>query len=1360
MAVNINGGALEFSASINAAQFNAAISQIEKQLLSLTNTAEREANSIEKVARNAATAIAAYASFTTASNFVQDIVRVRGEFQQLEVAFTTMLQSREKADKLMQEITQFAATTPFELKDVAGATKQLLAFGISADDIIPTLRSLGDISAGIGAPVGEIAYLFGSIKTQGKAMTLDIRQFAQRGIPIYEELAKVLKVDQTELNGFIEAGKVGFPEIQQVFKNLTAEGSKFGGLMEAQSKTLTGQISNLKDAWNQMLNDIGKGQEGLFADAISSATYLVKNFESVLDILKVLIITYGSYKAAVIATSVVQGIAASAANGYTIAQTLQYRAMLISEKAMKLLNRTMLANPFVAVATAIGAIVAALLIFNRRASEAKDKATLLADANEKVGDRMAETEAKIRPYVEQLKNANLSEQQRLDIYNKLKEIDPKIIAGLDAKTLSYQTLTANVNAYLGALRKQLGIEANREALTGSIKQEQNLDARIKQLNKAIDADQKLIAQQKNIDSQTAREARSRIFQSREELKNLTADLERQKKTTQEFGEESVKSEGETEEAKKRTIEVIDEEIKQQKKLQEENSTNAKQFNEYQKKINELEEEKKRIVGASKSDAKAAQVEENKTNSLLEKRKDLLQAIEDIKRGAKQSGLIKEQTELDKINEKYDALLQNIVDYNKKVDAFNKKNPKANVQKVGQADIVELNSARNRELSNTTLKEQAEEYKKYLQNQRDVFIQFEDAKKDVGIAKANEMFREQTGNYEDFLQLLNAEAAKLLPKITLGIANIGEVQKFRAIIDQIQQYNKDKTAKALEDEKKNFMELLAATVTYNDDKAAINKKYDDLEKTLNKNKNVSDFEERKKLLQQGRQEELDALNNNIIRQSALYKKLNQDIIGFTRQRLKDEIKLLKESLSKDKTLTPEVKAAIQSTINQYQGLLDETNQTAKDFANIASKLGSVSSAFSTLANSLEGLNSEVADSLQNFSDMASIGADAASAIASFAMGDVVAGITSAANAIGKIIDGFAKAKKSKQDAQQKIANFQQQIYQGEVAYGELVRQRIREEVKAGKLKLQGLQDEKKLLQEQKDIVLKNYNEIFAKLQNESFISGKTKKKKSGNPLTGILGFLSGSRTTVQDELSSLAGKSFADIEKLFLSGQLTDNAKKLFEQLKAIKDEGVDIDKMIADNALALQEAFTGTNTDSISDSIIEGFKNGLNSASDFASTFEDLMRNALIQSLKFKYLEGPLKDFFTEFAAASESDGQLTSSEIAQLKSTFNQIITNADQQFQQLQQIAGLNFNSTGSGINSLQGAIKGMTEQQAELLAGQFGGLRITALDALQVSRQQLATMNNIQSNTAATASRLAQLLAKFDGYETGLQKLNVKI
>jgi hypothetical protein len=397
---------------------------------------------------------------------------------------------------------------------------------------------------------------------------------------------------------------------------------------------------------------------------------------------------------------------------------------------------------------------------------------------------------------------------------------------------------------------------------------------------------------------------------------------------------------------------------------------------------------------------------------LEKRKNLLEDIASHQRDAKQSGLTKQQSEIDKINEKYDELIKNIDAFNKKTDEFNRKNPKNQVNKIGQLDIQALNKARQIEITNSNFKQDAENFKANLEQKQKLFEEFENSKKEIGEQKAVELFSDQLEGYRSFLKLLQDESDKLAPKIAFGVANVGEVEKFKALIATIKALQQKQAEDQLETDKKNFSELLNATVTFNVAKAAINKKYDDLEATLAKDTTLTNKDERKKILEDGRKQELDDLNNQLIRESDLYKKLNQDIIGFTRDRIKEEIKALQVKLKTDTTLTPQQKADIQNTIDQYKGLLDSTNQLSKDFSKISSTLSSVSGDLNAAADAVEGLNTDLADTIRQMADIINIAGQAASAIASFATGDIVSGIGSTVNAISGIIQGFAKAAQSK------------------------------------------------------------------------------------------------------------------------------------------------------------------------------------------------------------------------------------------------------------------------------------------------------------------------------------------------------------
>lgn len=256
-------------------------------------------------------AAVAFGAGFSAQQFVSQITKVRGEFQQLEVAFNTMLGSKEQADTLMSQLVRTAAITPFDLQGVANGAKQLLAYGTAADDVNSTLVRLGDIAAGLSIPLNDIVYLYGTTMTQGRLFTQDLRQFQGRGIPLADELAKQFGVTKDKVGELVTAGKVGFPEVQKAIESMTNEGGRFGGLMEAQSKTISGQISNIEDAIATAFNKIGKDNESIINSALSGTAYLVEHWEDVAIAIESAAIAYGTYKAAVMTVAAVQGAESS-----------------------------------------------------------------------------------------------------------------------------------------------------------------------------------------------------------------------------------------------------------------------------------------------------------------------------------------------------------------------------------------------------------------------------------------------------------------------------------------------------------------------------------------------------------------------------------------------------------------------------------------------------------------------------------------------------------------------------------------------------------------------------------------------------------------------------------------------------------------------------------------------------------------------------------------------------------------------------------------------------------------------------------------------------------------------------------------
>ncbi len=321
---------------------------------------EESGLSIEKIFGRLTTAAATFGISLGAQQLISDIARVRGEFQQLEVAFQTMLGNKGQADTLMSQLVRTAAITPFNLQDVANGAKQLLAYGTEAKDVNDTLVRLGDIAAGLSIPLNDLVWLYGTTMTQGRLFTQDLRQFMGRGIPLADELAKQFGVTKDKVSELVTAGKVGFPEVQKAIESMTNEGCKFGGLMEAQSKTITGQISNIEDAIDTMFNKIGKQNEGVINKTLSGMSYLVENYEKVGRLLTGLVATYGSYRVAVMVVTAIQSLQTSGIAALTVAERAHYGWLVLQTTAQKALNAVMLTNPYVLLATAVVGLGAAM----------------------------------------------------------------------------------------------------------------------------------------------------------------------------------------------------------------------------------------------------------------------------------------------------------------------------------------------------------------------------------------------------------------------------------------------------------------------------------------------------------------------------------------------------------------------------------------------------------------------------------------------------------------------------------------------------------------------------------------------------------------------------------------------------------------------------------------------------------------------------------------------------------------------------------------------------------------------------------------------------------------------------------------
>ena len=294
---------------------------------------EQQGQSIENVFnRIKSVASMAFAGFT-AKEIISTLGTVRGEFQQFEIAFETMLGSGQKAKGMISDLANLAASTPFDMKGVVNGAKQLLAYGFAANEITDTMRRLGDVSAGLGLNLQDLTWLYGTTMVQGRLFTRDLMQFTGRGIPLTEELAKQFGVTKDKVSELVTAGKVGFPEVKKAIESLTNEGGKFGGLMEKQSHSITGQISNIQDSIEMAINDLGTQTEGLMNDALDITSKVIDHWKEIGEVILAAASAIGLYKA--MAVSIASFDTATTNAGYAAELSALESLLPMKEEAKK-----------------------------------------------------------------------------------------------------------------------------------------------------------------------------------------------------------------------------------------------------------------------------------------------------------------------------------------------------------------------------------------------------------------------------------------------------------------------------------------------------------------------------------------------------------------------------------------------------------------------------------------------------------------------------------------------------------------------------------------------------------------------------------------------------------------------------------------------------------------------------------------------------------------------------------------------------------------------------------------------------------------------------------------------------------------
>lgn len=494
---------IKFDTIVETAKVVSGFRDIQNAVHQTAERVEKDGKSIDDVISNIQNSMNIAIGGWSIGKFVNQMMQVRGQFQQTEMAFKTMLQSEEKADALMKQLIRTAAVTPFGVEDVTEGAKQLLAFNVAAEDVNKTLIGLGDVAAGMGMNLKDLVMLYGTTIAKGKMDTMDLYQFLNRGIPIADELAKVMGLDLNnaigEVQKQIKAGKVTSDIFIQAMQSMTAEGSKFGGLMEAQSKTITGQISNIEDAIEQMFNDLGKSQEGIINTGLGVVSTLVENWETVGKAVMVAATAYGSYKAVLMTVNALQvlntkvlrlavvekrasaaaGIAMSNADAIAAAKT---KLLTVAQKgltvALKETAKATLLNPYVLLAAAITSVVVAIYSYVNRISSAEAAENALAKSLDDTNQKLDERNQKLQDLIRIIQSTDSTDLQKQLAFDELSKIAPSITETYDSVEKLAKADLSQINQQLN----ELSDEKREESLKSQVEELKKLYKAIKDYN--------------------------------------------------------------------------------------------------------------------------------------------------------------------------------------------------------------------------------------------------------------------------------------------------------------------------------------------------------------------------------------------------------------------------------------------------------------------------------------------------------------------------------------------------------------------------------------------------------------------------------------------------------------------------------------------------------------------------------------------------------------------------------------------------------------------------------------------------------------------------------------------------------------
>lgn len=512
-------GKIVYKVVLDDRQLQEIAQQVVNRFKRISSTAQQEGDKMQAVFAKLQRSVGAYFSLRGVQAFATQIVRVRGEIQALEVSFRTLLGSQEASAELMHQMKDFAASTPLQLGDLAKAAQTMLGFNVAAEEIMPMLKAIGDISMGDAQKFQSLSLAFSQMRSVGKLMGQDLLQMINAGFNPLVVIAEQTGRSIGQLKEEMAQGAISAEAVTQAFLDATREGGKFHGMLENQGSTVRGAIAQLQGALTDMFNGIGEQSEGIIKGSVKSLQWLAQNYETVGKVIAGLVVTYGVHRASLMADIAVTRIATLQTKGFTTAQILLHDATKRLTIAQKALNKTMRANLYTLAAMAVIGLCYGIYKLATAETEAEKAQRRHNDELERGKKKIEEYQQAVENYLSVIKDDTATQLKRQEAYEALIKLMPQL------KGMSMDDI-----ASMGA--EDLDKLKNRNA---DIIHYQDLKKNVEKAKKAVQDAQKALDDARNAPvsadglSQTIERATAekRLEGAREQLKLAEADLRAQ-----------------------------------------------------------------------------------------------------------------------------------------------------------------------------------------------------------------------------------------------------------------------------------------------------------------------------------------------------------------------------------------------------------------------------------------------------------------------------------------------------------------------------------------------------------------------------------------------------------------------------------------------------------------------------------------------------------------------------------------------------------------------------------------------------------------------------------------------------------------